>query len=361
MAEADQTRVIVQEVGARFAGIGLGSGRPAVIAGPCSVEGEEQILATARAVKAAGATALRGGAYKPRTSPRSFQGLKEEGLRLLDLARRETGLPVVTEVMDSAEIDLVAQHADVLQIGSRNMQNFALLKQVGRVGKPVMLKRGLSATIAEWLGAAEYVVGGGCDELILCERGIRTYETYTRNTLDISAAVAAKQISGYPVIVDPSHAAGRRDLIPALSRAALAAGADGLMIEVHPDPPRALSDAEQQLTFEAFHNLVQGLGLLPVSAHTSLSDCRTAIDQMDDEILALLERRMELSRRVGELKEESGIRPLQPDRERLLLDRLAASASPALGARGVRAIWRAILGLSRRVQAGSDPPAAIGD
>lgn len=346
-----KSAVTMREVGARFAGLGLGSGHPVVIAGPCSVESEEQILSAARAVKAAGATALRGGAYKPRTSPKSFQGLEEEGLRLLALARQETGLPVVTEVMDTAQIDLVAQYADVLQIGSRNMQNFALLKQVGRAGKPVMLKRGLSATIAEWLGAAEYITAAGNDQVILCERGIRTFETHTRNTLDLSSAVAAREMSGFPVIIDPSHAAGRRDLIPALSRAALAAGADGLMIEVHPDPDSALSDAAQQLDFPTFRRLMDGLGLLPTESRETLEECRVAIDALDDQILDLLARRMEVARQVGRLKAENGMPVLQPERERVLLERLAARAGQGLSGAELQEVWQAILACSRRAQA----------
>ncbi|HYF92070.1 MAG TPA: 3-deoxy-7-phosphoheptulonate synthase [Symbiobacteriaceae bacterium] len=243
--------------------LGFGAGRPVVIAGPCSVESEEQILATARAVKAAGANALRGGAYKPRTNLRAFQGLGEEGLRLLAAARAETGLPVVTEVMDTAQIDLVAEYADVLQIGSRNMQNYALLKEIGRPGKPVLLKRGLAATISEWLAAAEYITASGNHQVILCERGIRTFEPATRNTLDLASAVLARNQSGFPVLADPSHAAGRRDLIVPLSRAALAAGLDGLMIEVHPDPENALSDQDQQLAPAAFARLMAALGLAP--------------------------------------------------------------------------------------------------
>lgn len=270
--------------------LGFGQGRPAIIAGPCSVESEEQLLAAARAVKAAGATALRGGAFKPRTSVRSFQGLGEEGLRLLAVARAETGLPIVTEVMDASQIDLVARFADVLQIGSRNMQNFTLLKEVGRAGKPVLLKRGLAATIAEWLAAAEYVTDSGNTQVILCERGIRTFETYTRNTLDISAAVAAKSLSGLPVIADPSHAAGRRDLIAPLSRAALAAGLDGLMIEVHPNPDAALSDSAQQLEPGAFQSLMAELGLAPEPAAVRLARIEAAIRALQAEREELQER-----------------------------------------------------------------------
>lgn len=350
MAEIVTDQVTSGEVGRRFAALGFGSGRPVIIAGPCSVESEEQILSTARAVKAAGATMLRGGAFKPRTSPRSFQGLGEEGLRLLARAGRETGLPVVTEVMDTQDIDLVAEYADVLQIGSRNMQNFALLKQVGRCGKPVLLKRGLAATIKEWLSAAEYITSSGNDQVILCERGIRTFETYTRNTLDLSAAVAVKQITGFPVVVDPSHAAGRRDLIPALAKAALAAGADGLMVEVHPNPGCALSDAEQQLDFEGFRSLMQELGLLPPGALETLEDCRTEIDRVDDQLMALLERRIRIAQRVGELKRQAGLACVQPDRERALLDRVAAMAPEMVDPEAIREVWRSIIAMCRQVQ-----------
>jgi 3-deoxy-7-phosphoheptulonate synthase len=352
MAETLQTTDAQGRI-ARFGGLGFGSGRPVIIAGPCSVESEAQILAAAQAVKAAGATALRGGAFKPRTSPRAFQGLGVEGLRLLALAREATGLPVVTEVMDTAQVDLVAQYADVLQVGSRNMQNFALLRAVGQAGKPVLLKRGLSATIDEWLSAAEYITAAGNEQVILCERGIRTFETYTRNTLDLSAAVAVRQRAPFPVIVDPSHAAGRCDLIPALARAALAAGADGLMIEVHPNPDQALSDAGQQLDFAAFQALMQDLGLLPAGALTTLEACRCEIDRIDDQLLALLARRMQTARRIGELKRQLGLLLLQPERERSLLERLVAQAGPDLHPQEVQRIWEAILDCSRQAQAAS--------
>lgn len=274
--------------------LGFGSGRPVIIAGPCSVENEEQILAAAFAVKAAGATALRGGAFKPRTSPRSFQGLGPEGLRMLALARQQTGLPVVTEVMDASQIDLVAEHADVLQIGSRNMQNFSLLKEIGKAGKPVMLKRGLAATVSEWLGAAEYVTASGNDQVILCERGIRTFETVTRNTLDLASALVARQLSGLPVVVDPSHAAGRTDLIAALSRGSLAAGVDGLMIEVHPNPPAALSDADQQLDPDSFRDLMASLGLSPDADENPAA--------IEAELRALEVRRRRLEERLAALR-----------------------------------------------------------
>lgn len=243
--------------------LGFGAGRPVVIAGPCSVESEEQMRSVARAVKNAGATLLRGGAFKPRTSVHSFQGLGEAGLRLLAAAGKAAGMPVVTEVVDTMLIDLVSEYADVLQVGCRNMQNYALLKQIGRAGKPVLLKRGFAATISEWLAAAEYITESGNDQVILCERGIRTFEPATRNTLDIGSAVLARRLSGFPVVADPSHGAGRRDLVEPLARAALAAGLDGLMIEVHPDPGAALSDVDQQITPAEFRALMAGLGLVP--------------------------------------------------------------------------------------------------
>lgn len=235
----------------------IGGGAFTLIAGPCSVETEEQILVTAKAVKEAGATLLRGGAFKPRSSPYSFQGLGEEGLKILARAREETGLPIVTEVMDARDIELVARYADVLQIGARNMQNFLLLTEVGQQVKPVLIKRGFSNSIEECLMAAEYVAKGGNDEIVLCERGIRSFETYTRNTLDISAVPLFKSLSHLPVIIDPSHAAGRADLIEPLTLAALAAGADGAIIEVHPDPEEALCDGQQSLTPVDFKQLTE--------------------------------------------------------------------------------------------------------
>jgi 3-deoxy-7-phosphoheptulonate synthase len=219
-----------------------------IIAGPCAVESEGQALAAARGAKAAGATILRGGAYKPRTSPYSFQGLGERGLEILARCREDTGLPVVTEVMEPRDVELVASWADALQVGTRNMQNFALLKEVGATSKPVLLKRGFSATVEEWLMAAEYVAQRGNSEIILCERGIRTFETATRNTLDLGGMVVAQQESHLPVVVDPSHAMGHRELVAPMARAAIAAGADGVMIDVHHDPGEALCDGPQALT-----------------------------------------------------------------------------------------------------------------
>jgi 3-deoxy-7-phosphoheptulonate synthase len=230
-----------------------------VIAGPCSVESEAQTLESARAVRAAGADMLRGGAFKPRTSPYSFQGLGITGLKILEKARTETGLPIVTEVIDPRDVSWVAEFADILQIGTRNMQNFSLLKEVGRSGRPVLLKRGMYSTLEEWLNCAEYILSEGNPDVILCERGIRTFETYTRNTLDLSAVPAIKELSHLPIIIDPTHSTGRLSLIGPMSLAAVAAGADGLIIEVHPNPSEALCDAGQALTPRMFTDLMQRL------------------------------------------------------------------------------------------------------
>src|SRR5688500_7611143 len=235
----------------------VGGRELSIIAGPCSVEGRDMLRQTARAVAAAGAGMLRGGAFKPRSSPYAFQGLGEAGLRMLAEARAETGLPVVTEVMDTRQVELIAEHADVLQIGARNMQNFALLSEVGRVQRPVLLKRGLSATVNELIMAAEYIMAEGNRDVILCERGIRTFETATRNTLDIAAIPVLKAETHLPVIVDPSHAAGRASLVAPLAFAAIAAGADGLLIEVHPAPALALSDGAQSITPLMFAELMR--------------------------------------------------------------------------------------------------------
>ncbi|OAT86416.1 3-deoxy-7-phosphoheptulonate synthase [Desulfotomaculum copahuensis] len=237
--------------------IAIGGGQIQVMAGPCAVESREQLLEAAHQVREAGATILRGGAFKPRTSPYSFQGLEEKGLELLAEAREATGLKIVTEVMDARTLPLVAAYADILQIGARNMQNFFLLREVATVDKPVLLKRGPSATIEEWLMAAEYIMAGGNHRVILCERGIRTFENYTRNTLDVTAVPVVKYLSHLPVIVDPSHGIGKWRFVPAMARAAVAAGADGLLIEVHPDPAHALCDGPQSLTPENFAALME--------------------------------------------------------------------------------------------------------
>nr|WP_245302755.1 3-deoxy-7-phosphoheptulonate synthase [Symbiobacterium terraclitae] len=261
----------------RVGGATVGGSDLWVVAGPCSVEGRELLLESARLVRDGGAHALRAGAFKPRSSPYSFQGLGEEGLKYLAEARALTGLPVVTEVMDTRDVELVAEYADVLQIGTRNMQNFSLLKEVGRTNKPVLLKRGMSATIEEWLMAAEYVMSEGNHQVILCERGVRTFETATRNTLDLSAVVVAKSLTHLPVVVDPSHGVGKRAFVGALARAAVAAGADGILVEVHQRPDEAKSDAAQTIGPTAFHQMMHEIAAIaqvlgrrlptPVSAH----------------------------------------------------------------------------------------------
>jgi 3-deoxy-7-phosphoheptulonate synthase len=242
----------------------VGDGSLTVMAGPCSVESRDQLFETADAVREAGATILRGGAFKPRTSPYAFQGLGVEALRYLADARERTGLPVITEVMEPSQVDIVAEYADILQIGTRNMQNYSLLRDVGRVARPVMLKRGYGATVEEWLMAAEYIVSSGNPNVILCERGIRTFETYTRNTMDLAAVPLLHHLTHLPVIVDPSHATGKRWLVRPLAIGGVAVGADGVMVEVHPDPDRALSDAEQQLDLAGFRTLMAAI--VPVHA-----------------------------------------------------------------------------------------------
>ncbi len=244
-------------------GIRIGEGeRPVVVGGPCAVESEEQILKTAHFVRQSGADLLRGGAFKPRTGPHTFQGLGQEGLRLLAKAREATGLPIVTEVMSPDNVGLVAEYADLLQIGARNMQNFDLLREVGRIKKPVLLKRGMSATIEEFLAAAEYILDEGNDQVILCERGIRTFETATRNTLDLAMVPLVKELTHLPVMVDPSHATGKRSLVIPMAKAALVAGAHGVLVEVHPEPEKALSDGPQSLTFPGFQKMMADLELL---------------------------------------------------------------------------------------------------
>ncbi len=240
----------------------IGGKKLAIIAGPCSVESEDQIISVARDVKRAGANFLRGGAFKPRTSPYAFQGLQYEGLELLKLARKETGLPIVSELMSPSDIERFVDDVDVIQVGARNMQNFDLLKQLGQIRKPILLKRGLSATIEEWLMAAEYILAGGNENVILCERGIRTFETYTRNTLDLSAIPAVKKLSHLPVLVDPSHSAGKWWMVEPLSKAAVAVGADGLIIEVHNDPANALCDGQQSLKPKVFERLMPQLRVI---------------------------------------------------------------------------------------------------
>ena len=253
-----QTRTVVDVSGVR-----IGAEDLVVMAGPCSVESREQLLETAHAVKASGARLLRGGAYKPRTSPYDFQGLGVEALHFLKEASEATGLPIVTEVMSEVDVETVAEYADMLQVGARNMQNFSLLRKLATVSRPILLKRGPSATVKEWLLAAEYLLAGGNSNVVLCERGIKTFETATRNTLDLAAVALVKELSHLPVIADPSHGTGMRSLITPMSKAAVGAGADGLMIEVHPCPERALSDGPQSLDLNGFGELMKELGRNP--------------------------------------------------------------------------------------------------
>jgi len=240
-------------------GVKIGGQEIVVMAGPCAVESLEQLREAAAAVKACGAKFLRGGAFKPRTSPYDFQGLGEQGLKLLRTVADEFNLRVVTEIVDKDDIELFCKYADILQVGARNMQNFQMLKALGKCSKPILLKRGLSATISEWLNAAEYIMSGGNEQVIFCERGIRTYETFTRNTLDLSAVAAVKELSHLPIVVDPSHGTGRWKMVAPMARAAIAAGADGLIIEVHPHPEKAFSDGDQSLTPEDFKKLMSNL------------------------------------------------------------------------------------------------------
>ncbi len=241
-------------------GVKIGQGIVTVMAGPCAVESEEQLMSTARAVRDRGASVLRGGAFKPRTSPYGFRGMEEDGLKLLAQARAETGLPVVTEVMSESTVAVVAKYADILQIGTRNAQNFFLLEEVAKTGKPVLLKRGMSSSVQDWLLAAEYILNKGNRNVILCERGIRTFETATRNTMDINAIPLVKELSHLPIIADPSHGTGKMKLVEPVSLGMVAAGADGLILEVHPHPERALCDGAQSLTFDAFESLMEHVG-----------------------------------------------------------------------------------------------------
>jgi len=292
-------------------GVTIGGKEIILMGGPCAVESSRQMSQSAKTIKQAGGKILRGGVFKPRTSPYSFQGLGLEGLEYLVQAAREQDLLCVTEVIDAHSLELVVDKVDILQIGARNMQNFELLKLAGKSKKPIILKRGMSATIKEWLLAAEYILAAGNPQVILCERGIRTFETSTRNTLDLSAVGVAKELSHLPVIVDPSHAAGRRDLISALSKAALAAGADGLLIETHPNPAEAVSDGPQSLTPEQFVQLARELGVVARSVkrvftlggkEDTLEALRTQIDSVDQNILELLADRMQIVRKIGDQK-----------------------------------------------------------
>ncbi|MHB8076352.1 bifunctional 3-deoxy-7-phosphoheptulonate synthase/chorismate mutase [Desulfosporosinus fructosivorans] len=316
-------------------GVTIGGKEIILMGGPCAVESSIQMSQSAATVKQAGGKILRGGVFKPRTSPYSFQGLGLEGLNYLVQAAKEQDLLCVTEVIDAASLELVVDKVDIIQIGARNMQNFELLKLAGKSKTPIILKRGLSATIEEWLLAAEYILAAGNPQVILCERGIRTFEPSTRNTLDLSAVGVAKELSHLPVIVDPSHAAGRRDLIAALSKAAIAAGADGLLIETHPNPAEATSDGPQSLTPEQFVQLAGELGVVAEAVNRvfacggqnedTLESLRTQIDQVDQRILENLAARMEVVRKVGDKKHLNQVKDSK--REKEIIQRLVNLAT----------------------------------
>jgi 3-deoxy-7-phosphoheptulonate synthase len=347
-------------------GVEVGGPEFVVMAGPCSVESEAQVTAAARAAAAAGARVLRGGAFKPRTSPYAFQGLGEPGLRLLAAAGRAVGLPIVTEVLAPEDVPLVARHADALQVGARNAQNFALLKALGTAPRPVLLKRGMSSTVEELLMAAEYVALHGNPGVILCERGIRTFETSTRNTLDLGGAALLKRLTHLPVIADPSHGTGRRELVAPLSRAALAAGADGLLIEVHPEPEHALSDGAQSLAPAEFAALMRDLAgyahlegrtLAPAAlaegggaGDAALHGYRQRIDLIDAALVRLLNERAEMALRLARIKRGAG-RPLQaPDREASVLAHVTSAAAGPLGPEAVGRLFEAIIAETRAAQ-----------
>ncbi len=356
-------RTVVRVGGAGSTPVNIGAGSPLVVmAGPCAVEGREQILATARWVKREGATMLRGGAFKPRSSPYSFQGLGEEGLRLLAEAREETGLPVVTEITDPADVPMFERYVDMLQVGARNMANFVLLTACGKSSKPVLLKRGLSSTIEELLMAAEYILSAGNPNVVLVERGIRTYEKATRNTLDLNAVPVLKDLTHLPVVVDPSHGTGHRHLVRPMAVAGVAAGADGLIIEVHPEPPKAWSDSEQSLSFPEFGDLMDDLRRFeylrnPTSSTNrstsappaELERLRSRIDDVDARLAALLEERAELSVAVQHTR--------RPDdhghdvsRERALLARAANVEGGILTAEEREMVFSAMLRALRSAQ-----------
>jgi 3-deoxy-7-phosphoheptulonate synthase len=374
--------------------IDIGGERLVVIAGPCAVEGRDMILGIAQSVRQSGASMLRGGAYKPRTSPYAFQGLGIDALEFLTEARAATGLPIVTEVLDPRDVEHVARHADLMQIGARNMQNYPLLAEVGRTGRPVVLKRGFSATLEELLMAAEHIMAHGNAHIVLCERGIRTFEPSTRNTLDISAIPLLKAATHLPVIVDPSHAGGRADLVAPLSLAAIAAGADGLMIEVHPDPACAQSDGEQSLDPMAFAELMthiavfaEAAGRLPPGAlaersrgardergrsdahpgHSgshadpsgarrgqspkALATLRSGIERIDQKIMGLIGQRVELARDAGRVKREAGLPVIDEIQEHEVLARVRDLATSAgIPYEELHALQAYLIEISRRAQ-----------
>jgi 3-deoxy-7-phosphoheptulonate synthase len=353
--QRDRTRITI-------GGTAIGAGNPLVVmAGPCSVETPEQLFDTARLVKREGAQMLRGGAYKPRTSPYAFQGLGEEGLELMVQAREETGLPIVSEMTDASQMELFERHVDLIQIGSRNMHNFTLLRAAGQGRTPVLLKRGFGATIDEWLMAAEYVLSAGNSNVILCERGIRTFETATRNTLDLSAVPVLREMTHLPIVVDPSHGTGRRSLVGPMALGAAAVGADGLLIEVHPDPPHARSDGDQSLSFPEFGSLMDELRRLeflrrrdgadapdgPIPA--GVGEMRARVDEIDDRLVRLLEERARLAVAISDAK-GSDSHGHDPERERELLDRARSRAAGPMDGEEVEMVLAAVLKASRQMQ-----------
>ena len=351
----ERTRVRVRDVD-----IGLGGGEVVVIAGPCAVESEEQLNSTARLVKREGARILRGGAFKPRTSPYTFQGLGLPALQILAEAREETGMPVISEVTDPGQVELFDRYVDLLQVGSRNMHNFVLLRAVGQSSKPVLLKRGFGSTIEEWLLAAEYVLSSGNPNLILCERGIRTFETATRNTLDLSAVPVLRERTHLPIVVDPSHGTGQRSLVGPMALAAAAVGADGLLIEVHPDPPSAKSDGDQSLSFDEFGELMDELRRLRfVRSHvadqpsvvtsgiTDLAELRARIDELDAGIVTLLQERAAVALEVQQLRGDAHGHDVT--REQELLER-AAAGDGVLTPDEMTMVFGSILRASRSAQ-----------
>ena len=353
--QKDRTRITI---GGK---VPIGAGSPlAVRAGPCSVESVGQLIETARLVKREGAHMLRGGAYKPRTSPYAFQGLGENGLDLLVEARAETGLPIVSEMTDASQMDLMESHVDLIQIGSRNMHNFTLLRAAGQGRTPVLLKRGFGATIDEWLMAAEYVLSAGNANVILCERGIRTFEPATRNTLDLSAVPVLREKTHLPVIVDPSHGTGKRSLVGPMAMAAAAVGADGLLIEVHPDPPHARSDGDQSLSFPEFGALMDELRRLeylrrrPTSTQSAdvpaeVGDMRVRVDEIDDDLLRLVEERGKLALAIQSAKGLDG-HGHDPERERALINRAVANADGPMDADELEVVLSAVVKASRQMQ-----------
>jgi 3-deoxy-7-phosphoheptulonate synthase len=351
----DRTRITIGD-------IKVGAGSPlVVIAGPCSVESREQLFATARWVRREGAQMLRGGAYKPRTSPYAFQGLGEPAIQLLAEAREETGMPIVSELTDPSQIELFDRHVDVIQIGSRNMHNFVLLRAAGQTRRPVLLKRGFGATIDEWLMAAEYVLSAGNSNVILCERGIRTFERATRNTLDLSAVPVLRELTHLPVFIDPSHGTGRRSLVSPMALAGAAVGADGLLIEVHPDPPHARSDGDQSLSFAEFGSLMDELRRLEYlrgrerpepqapELPAGIDGIRERIDALDEELVQLIDERARLALAVQSAKGMDA-HGHDVERERELVARARAQSSGVMDAEELESVLNAIVRASRSMQ-----------